>query len=171
MTGFLSLVLELLLALDAFVLCPLPVHPTGSLAENAPLAARLTMRFFLPTLICLAVTFHSGSLSSYLPLILFIRSPTNPLQILLPVWNLGGNMTSSICFINILWTSLSQESICCSEKNPWTRHHPDTGSYHRMDSQYFSLLSFSSIYIGGIGKLFSVVIAMLGFLFIICISF
>lgn len=155
-----------------FVLCPLPVYPTGSLAENALLAARLTTSFLLPTPTCLAVAFHSGSLSSYLPLILFIRSPTNPFQILLPVWNLGGDMTNSICFINILWTSLSQESICCSEKNPWSRHHPDTSPRHiTVWTHIISLSSVSHLYIGGIGKLFSVVVAMLGFLFIICISF
>lgn len=127
----------------------------GSLAENIPLEAELTMRFLLPTLICLAVAFHSGALSSHLPLILLIRNPTNPFQILLPVWNLGGIMASNICFI--LWTSLSWESICCSEKNPWTRHHPDTDSY--------GLTLFLSPHNGRIWKLCSGIVAML------CLSF
>lgn len=44
-----------------------------------------------------------------------IRRPTNPFQILFPVWNFGGIITRNFCFI--LGTSLSWESIC--EKYPW----------------------------------------------------
>lgn len=89
------------------VLCQLFHWKLGR--EDTLAEARLTMSFLLPTSICLAIAFHSGFLFSHLPLILLLRSPTNPFQILLPVWNLGGNMTSRICFI--LWLSLFWESI------------------------------------------------------------
>lgn len=99
-----------------------------------------------------------------------IRSPTNPFQILLPVWNLGGKATSSICCI--LGTSLSWESICCSEKNPWARHF----FQHVMGSNYFSLLSWHIYIVRGKGNsqlvsICSVPSATLGTLFTICISF
>lgn len=77
--------------------------PLGAWREDTPSGARLTMSFLLPSSICLAVAFHSGSLSSYLLLILLMRSPTNPFQIPLPVWNLGGNMRSGICSIFVTY--------------------------------------------------------------------
>lgn len=117
--------------------------------EDALPAASLTTSFLLPWATGLAAAFKV-SLSSHWPLLLLMRTPMNPFQALLPLWNLGGNRKSWFCFI--LWNNLFWSSIWCSEKNPWTKHDPDTGSYHFVGSYYFSLLSFLISIMGAYGN-------------------